>query len=104
MLETFQESSTKSVAVIGAGIAGLTSAYYLKRAGFQVNVLEASGRVGGRMSSDLIDGCIIDRGAQFLSESYSTLLPLIKEVGLNTVQFSSDAARERLTGTPLVRI
>jgi monoamine oxidase len=35
--------------VIGAGVSGLCAAYELKRAGYQVNVLEASSRVGGRV-------------------------------------------------------
>ena len=34
--------------VLGAGIAGLVSAYELEQAGFQVMLLEARGRVGGR--------------------------------------------------------
>jgi monoamine oxidase len=38
----------KRVAVLGAGIAGLTAAYELERAGFDVTVLEARTRVGGR--------------------------------------------------------
>lgn len=38
----------RSVVVLGAGIAGLTAAYELERAGFQVTVLEARDRVGGR--------------------------------------------------------
>jgi protoporphyrinogen/coproporphyrinogen III oxidase len=67
--------------VVGAGIAGLTAAYRLARAGIQVKVLEASDRVGGRMSSDRVNGHIIDRGAQFLSSEYSLLLSLAKESG-----------------------
>ena len=38
----------KSVVVLGAGIAGLVSAYELQQAGYQVTVLEARNRVGGR--------------------------------------------------------
>ena len=36
------------VIVLGAGIAGLVSAYELEQAGFQVTLLEARGRAGGR--------------------------------------------------------
>lgn len=70
------------VIVVGAGIAGLVAAYRLQQAGARVTVLEASRRVGGRMTTDVVDGCVIDRGAQFLSSGYRTLLPLIREVGL----------------------
>jgi len=38
----------RSVVVLGAGIAGLVSAYELQRAGYRVTVLEARDRVGGR--------------------------------------------------------
>ena len=41
----------KSVVILGAGIAGLVSAYELKRAGYDVTVLEARDRVGGRVWS-----------------------------------------------------
>ena len=70
------------VVVVGAGIAGLTAAYRLQQAGLDVTVLEASDRVGGRMTTDVVRGYVIDRGAQFLSDNYTTLLPLIREVGL----------------------
>jgi monoamine oxidase len=39
----------KSVVILGAGIAGLVSAYELRRAGYHVTVLEARDRVGGRV-------------------------------------------------------
>ena len=39
----------KSVVILGAGIAGLVSAYELQRAGYEVTVLEARNRVGGRV-------------------------------------------------------
>ena len=38
----------RSVVILGAGIAGLVSAYELQRAGYRVTVLEARNRIGGR--------------------------------------------------------
>ncbi len=72
------------VLVVGAGIAGLCCAYRISKAGLSVKVLEASERCGGRMTTDEFGGFLIDRGAQFLSSNYSTLLPLISELGLET--------------------
>lgn len=75
---------TPRTIVIGAGIAGLTVAYTLAKAGGRVKVLEASGRVGGRMSTDVLNGFVVDRGAQFFSSEYALLLSLAAEHGLRT--------------------
>ncbi|MBI2891346.1 MAG: FAD-dependent oxidoreductase [Nitrospirae bacterium] len=72
----------KTVIVIGAGIAGLTAAHTLAKRGMGVTVLEASDRVGGRMSTDRRDGYVIDRGAQFLTDGYSVIPALLRELGL----------------------
>ena len=61
------------VAVVGAGLAGLTAAIYLQRNGADVTVFESSDRVGGRVTSDLIDGFICDRGFQVINPSYSEI-------------------------------
>ena len=74
--------ASRSVVVVGAGIAGLTAAYRLSKLGVNVTVLEATERVGGRMSTDRRDGYLIDRGAQFLSDGYSVIYELISELGL----------------------
>jgi len=70
------------VIVVGAGIAGLAAGHALSRQGFSVKILEAASRVGGRMTTDLVNGFVIDRGAQFLSSEYGLLRALARELGL----------------------
>ena len=41
------------VVIVGAGMAGLTCAYYLRKAGRSVYLVEASDCVGGRLQTDL---------------------------------------------------
>jgi phytoene dehydrogenase-like protein len=71
------------VVVVGAGLAGLTAARYLQSAGIDVVVLEASDRVGGRVTSDLIDGFILDRGFQVINPAYPEIVALNLLQGLN---------------------
>jgi len=70
------------VAVIGAGIAGLTCALELQQAGLRVDVFEAAGRVGGRMGTRVRDGLAFDLGANFLIRSYSTICDLATRLGI----------------------
>jgi phytoene dehydrogenase-like protein len=58
------------VAIIGAGLAGLTCAVRLSDAGREVVVLEAADGVGGRVRTDLVDGFRLDRGFQVLLTGY----------------------------------
>ena len=53
--------SQPDVVIVGAGLAGLSCAAYLHRAGLSVSVLEASDGVGGRVRSDRVDGFTLDR-------------------------------------------
>ena len=63
-----------SVIVIGAGLSGLRCAQILIGHGYDVTVLEASDRPGGRVKSDLIDGFICDHGFQVINPRYSELI------------------------------
>ena len=58
------------VVVVGAGLAGLSCAVRLHRAGRAVVVLEAADGVGGRVRTDLVDGFRLDRGFQVLLTGY----------------------------------
>ena len=46
------------VLIVGAGLAGLSTAIHLEAAGVEVTVIESSDRAGGRVASDVIDGFI----------------------------------------------
>lgn len=68
--------------VIGAGIAGLTAAYQLHKAGHDVLVLDANHYVGGRMFTIDWQGFRVDGGAKFVTTSDSSLLDMVSELGL----------------------
>lgn len=68
--------SDKKVAVIGAGLAGLSAAITLQDAGCEVEVFESSNRVGGRVATDIIDGYRLDRGFQLINARYPELVRL----------------------------
>ncbi|GAB2773384.1 protoporphyrinogen/coproporphyrinogen oxidase [Amycolatopsis magusensis] len=76
-------SAAPDVAVVGAGIAGLTVAHELRRAGLSVRVFEASGEVGGRMKSVRQGGYTIDTGAEQISaEGYRATWELLRRAGI----------------------
>ena len=75
-------ANKSDVLIIGAGLAGLSVAIHLQNAGRNVTVVESSDRAGGRVTSDVIDGFICDRGFQLINAKYPALLELdvIKEI------------------------
>lgn len=58
---------TASIAIIGAGIAGLSAANALHKAGYAVHLFEKSRGSGGRMSSKRSDAGALDLGAQYFT-------------------------------------
>lgn len=70
-----------SVAVIGAGYAGMAAAVELAAAGRQVEVFEASRVLGGRARAARIDGFEVDNGQHILIGAYTETLRLMRAVG-----------------------
>lgn len=84
----------KSVAIIGAGITGLTAAFYLKRKGIPVTVYEASNRVGGVIQSLRKDGYIAEFGPNTILETSPKISQLVRDANLESRRLQPDAKAE----------
>jgi Protoporphyrinogen oxidase len=82
--------ANKTIIVIGAGIAGLTAAYQLKKAGQDVLVLDMNNYVGGRMANVAWEGFLVDIGAKFVTTADKSLTNMVQEVGLSDQLIKSD--------------
>jgi len=71
-----------SIIVVGGGIAGLTCAWRLQRAGYDVEVLERESEAGGRMRSEHCGDFIVERGAQFVASGYRNLHDVATALGI----------------------
>ena len=88
------------VLVIGAGFAGLSCAYQLKRAGADVEVLEARNRVGGRVFSlnDFVPGKVVEAGGELIGGNHPTWMAYAREFGLEM----RDVGDEEGPGSPIL--
>jgi monoamine oxidase len=68
------------VAVIGSGIAGLSAAHDLRKAGFEVVVLERDRIPGGRMADTMVGSLRVNTGASILFTFCHDMLPLVQEL------------------------
>lgn len=72
----------KRIAVVGAGVSGLSAAFRLRQRGADVTVFEKSGEVGGRTLSLRRDGFTIDLGALMMMPTYRNVITLARELGI----------------------
>lgn len=82
------------VVVIGAGAAGLAAAQRLEASGHDVVVLEASGRIGGRVRTDFRRGAV-ELGAEYVHGNNATTWQIIRSAGLKTLPYEVTAERPR---------
>lgn len=85
------EPNGKSVIIIGAGISGLAAAKKLKEKGFDITVLEAQDKVGGRLRTNRTLGVAFDEGASWIHGiNGNPISTLAQQAGMNTFETIDD--------------
>ena len=85
-----------AIAIVGAGLTGLTTAYRLKQRGARVVVYEASDRIGGSIRSERRDGYLAELGPSSLAPPSGTVALLLSDLGLEASRVTgSSSARNR---------
>src|SRR6516165_10083005 len=80
--EIAPQMSEKSVIVVGAGLAGLTAAWWLATHGFKVTVLEARNRIGGRVHTKREQRRTLECGGELIGRNHANWLRLSSYFGL----------------------
>lgn len=83
------------VVIVGGGVAGLTAAYRLQRAGVPARVFEAQERIGGRMFSlrrAFPEGQVCELGGELIDTGHASIRALCSELGLELDDFQKDDA------------
>lgn len=78
----------KQIVVVGGGITGLTTAYYIQKQlkesqlPYSVTLVEKSERLGGKIQTERIDGFVIEKGPDSFLARKPAILDLSVELGL----------------------
>jgi squalene-associated FAD-dependent desaturase len=78
------KKTTYDVIILGAGIAGISSAIHCVKSGKKPLLIESTSNIGGRARSfvDRISGDVIDNGQHVMMGCYSSFFEIIKEIGM----------------------
>ena len=70
------------IVIIGGGISGLSTAFYLAKAGVASTIVESRPRLGGVIQTEQVDGCTIEAGPDSFLSVKPAAMELIRELGL----------------------
>lgn len=85
------------VAIVGGGVSGLATAYYLGQRGIHSILIERSNRLGGLIKTDLLEGCCLEAGPDSYISTKPAVTQLTEELpALNGQIISSNDAARRI--------
>jgi monoamine oxidase len=89
--------SAKRIVVVGGGFAGLACAHELQAAGYDVTVIEAAQRVGGRVrtTTDFVPGRVVEVGAELIGSNHPTWMAYKDRFGLEMLELSESEEWEQ---------
>jgi protoporphyrinogen/coproporphyrinogen III oxidase len=88
-------SSSPHIAIVGGGIAGLSTAWYLQQRGLSYTLLEQSDRWGGKLLTERPDGFVVEGGPDSFITQKPWGVQLARELGLGErLLGTNDAARK----------
>ncbi len=84
------------VAIIGAGISGLTAGHFLKQQGRDICILEKSGRIGGAIRSERRDGFLVEFGPNSILDTTPLLHDMFSRLNINNdLEYANDTSKNR---------
>lgn len=97
LLSGFGRPGGKRVVVVGAGFSGLACAYELQAIGYDVTVLEARNRVGGRVlsSTSFVEGRTVEIGGELIGSNHPTWMRYKDKFGLTMLDLSENEEWEQ---------
>ena len=82
------------VIIVGGGISGLATAWWLQQSGVHTTVLEQSARAGGKIESENKAGYLMDHGATMVVNYRPEVCHFIKQSGLDNLKINRNALAE----------
>jgi len=96
--ELFNEDGKmkKDIVVLGAGISGLTTAFWLKKEGFNITILESGFTAGGAMITEKENEFLVDYGPNSGLETTPLISQIVKAVGMeDQMVYANEQAEKR---------
>jgi protoporphyrinogen/coproporphyrinogen III oxidase len=94
--ETSTANRQEKVVVIGGGISGLASAFYLSKKGFRPTLIEKTGSLGGLIRTESIGGCELEAGPDSFIAAKPAVAELAAELGITDQIIGSNDERRRI--------